>query len=321
MFSEPYESDVLWVKLNIEDPGIDEWIIVENSYTFQGDFKGHFLNDILKNDKRFDKFLHKIKVIETSHRFSKIDQNSSIIDNEKVTFNAEFLQRESSKKYILENYSSKDWLFLSDTDECLDLTNGKKKILLKKIKDSNSDIIKIPRVKYIYDFNNKVIANRSTPIVRLDNKLINYSNNSFGELRKNNINGTKRWSKEMIFEYSFCFSKEGIEKKLNSFSHTGAKYKQWKVSLELNCLPTRSGEIPNLKNSKSWNHIVPLNKSNSPQFVIDNFSILKTKIINPNFKKNRKRTKPEYFNGINGIKVKLLFIKQKMSIWKSRLDL
>jgi hypothetical protein len=319
MFSEPYETDVLWVKLNVENTGVDEWVIIENAYTFQGDFKGHFLKDILKNDKRFSQFLDKIKLIETSYTFSAINQIDTMAVNEVMAFKAEFKQREASKEYILNKYSPKDWVFLSDTDECLDLSNGKLKLLMNKLNTVDRNLVKIPGVKYIYDYDNIVIANRSTPIVRLDNEILKEVDYSFGEIRKKNVNGTNSWAKEMVFEYSFCFNKEGIEKKLNSFAHTGADFKKWKIGLELNCLPSRDGAIPSLNKIKSWHHSVSLNRFNSPQFVRDNISLLKTGIIDTNFKTNRKKRKPQYFSGINGIITGILFFKYKVSLWKARL--
>lgn len=315
MFSEPYEADVLWVKLNVENIAVDEWVIVENSYTFQGNYKGYFLNDLLRKDTRFKIFLHKINVIETDYKFREIfeDEKENYKIGEKETFSAEFKQREASKEYILSNYTDSDWLIISDTDECIDLTNDKHVILRSKIKNSSSEIVSIPGIKYCFDYNNRVYSNRSTPIVRLSCSTLKSNNGSFGTIRKSHCIGTFKWSKELLFEYSFCFSEESIEKKLNSFSHVGMNLELWTRGLILNCLTLRNGEYPNIFKVKNWFELIKLDLNNSPEFVLDNFDKLRTGIVKKDYKKRRIEELPKYFTWFNSLKLRILRVKIELS--------
>jgi hypothetical protein len=64
-FFESYQTDMLLVKFNVEDEGVDQWVITENTYSMRGEYKGtHQLRNILATDERFEKFLPKIKLFE-----------------------------------------------------------------------------------------------------------------------------------------------------------------------------------------------------------------------------------------------------------------
>ena len=68
MFSEPHEQDLLWIKFNIEDPYVTEWVITESSYTFQGKRKKLYLQEILEQE-RFAPFRNKIHYITLDTNF------------------------------------------------------------------------------------------------------------------------------------------------------------------------------------------------------------------------------------------------------------
>lgn len=72
MFSEPYEKDLLLLKLELENDVVDEWFITEGAYTFQGEHKGHYIRDILNKDERFQVYNHKIKLFEIDVNFNRI---------------------------------------------------------------------------------------------------------------------------------------------------------------------------------------------------------------------------------------------------------
>jgi len=50
LFSEVYETELLLLKFILENEGVDEWIILENSYSFQGNYTGLHAQKILDAD-------------------------------------------------------------------------------------------------------------------------------------------------------------------------------------------------------------------------------------------------------------------------------
>jgi hypothetical protein len=310
LFSEPYEKDLLWVKFNLENKGVDQWIIIENSYTFQGEYKGLHAKDIIFNDERFKNFRDKVHIIEgeiiprenVSGRKGKFDS---------IAFEVEHAQRELAKDYLLQNFKKKDFLFISDADECLDLSNEKRrKLLYKKIK--KNDFTKVPRNRYWFDFDNLWMKNRSTPIVRLD--LIYY--NSIAKLRSTGISDTLNWRKKILFEYSFCFSKEKIYRKFCSQSHTGFSEEDINLALRCNHVPVSSirGEKITL-HPKFWLKKISPKKEKQPEFVQRNLNFLRTNVISKNYLYERRITYPGFypskfpFNFLQSLKRKYCFMK------------
>jgi len=62
LFSDSSESDVLWVKLNVERLIVNKWIIVEGTFSHKGTYKGSCLRDVL-NESRFLEFADRIEIV------------------------------------------------------------------------------------------------------------------------------------------------------------------------------------------------------------------------------------------------------------------
>lgn len=62
LFSDSSESDLLWVKLNVEKHVVSKWIIVEGVYSHKGIYKGSCLPEVIQ-EKRFDEFRERIEVV------------------------------------------------------------------------------------------------------------------------------------------------------------------------------------------------------------------------------------------------------------------
>jgi len=71
LFSEPYEKELLLLKLQLEVSGIDEWVILENAYTLQGEKKGFHARKVLESDERFLPYLNK-KRLQHTYKSSSI---------------------------------------------------------------------------------------------------------------------------------------------------------------------------------------------------------------------------------------------------------
>lgn len=62
LFSDPSESNLLWVKLNVEQQIVEKWIIVEGAFSHKGVYKGSCLRKVL-DEPRFLQFSDRIQII------------------------------------------------------------------------------------------------------------------------------------------------------------------------------------------------------------------------------------------------------------------
>lgn len=296
LFSEPHEKEILLIKLNLGGEYIHEWVLIENSYTHQGEYKGLFADEVLKSDARFQPFLNRIKIISGNLPFKRLNFNDKSSDEIGITY--DWQQRDLMKNYLLETYTSEDYFILSDADECLDLTSNKAKyeLLKRKINQNTTGIIQIPRKRFWYDFDNVWLAKRSVPLVKMEYLLRN-TNISLGKLRQLNTGPCNIWELELLYEYSFCFSKEHLLRKYQTFCHVGMYKEDIELGLKCNHIPvikSQSEKIP--LDPNFWLSKIVLDDSNSPWYVRENLDKLKTGIVDNEFMVNRRMIYPDFFS-------------------------
>jgi hypothetical protein len=288
LFSEPFEKEVLLVKFNSGGDRIHEWVLIENSYTHQGDYKGLYAAEMLASDDRFKPFLSRIKVISGDLVFKKLDYDNKASDKQGIS--QEWQQRDLVKEYLLEKYAEGDYFLISDTDECLDLSSSDENyhLLISKIKENRNGVTQIPRRRYWYDFDNVWNESRSVPIVSLTYLKLN-STKSLGEIRVANFGPCKPWERWILFEYSFCFSRDLLLRKYQTFAHVGIYDEDIDIALKCNHIPVIKGDRDTIsRNPKFWLTKVQLNESNSPAYVRANYSMLRTDIVDVSYITNRK---------------------------------
>jgi Glycosyltransferase family 17 len=291
LFSEPHEADVLWVKLNVEDHLVDEWIVVDNSYTYQGQYKGHHLKRILLADDRFTRFRPKLHLIETEFALDTRATNGMILDSEALQI--ERPQRAAAVPYLLAKYDDDDYVLISDVDECLDTEDfRRRRLLLQKLK-AGGDIILVPRIRYWFDYDNRGLARRCTPLVSVrqvkrDSRLNHY--------RERGLMTPVVWKRDVIFEYSYCFSRDKIMRKFDTFGHTGFEQPEVDAALRYNQRPTSRRRERQLDwSAENWFVKRNLNSRNSPAFVREHLAELKTNVVSVEYKRNRLDDYPQYF--------------------------
>jgi len=125
IFSFNNELDMLELRLNILDPYVDKFVLVEADKTFSGVDKPLYYEE---NKERFEKFHDKIihyKVLDSPQSFDdpNCDQeilqmalNSDNVTREHICWLIEFYQKESIKK-ALEWLENDDICVVSDVDE------------------------------------------------------------------------------------------------------------------------------------------------------------------------------------------------------------
>lgn len=125
IFSFNNELDMLELRLNILDPYVDKFVLVEADKTFSGVDKPLYYEE---NKERFEKFHDKIihyKVLDSPTSFDdpNCDQeilqmalNSSNVDRGHICWLVEFFQKESIKKALVD-LNDNDICWVSDVDE------------------------------------------------------------------------------------------------------------------------------------------------------------------------------------------------------------
>ncbi|WP_103027996.1 hypothetical protein [Salinibacter altiplanensis] len=308
LFSEPYESDVLWVKLNLESRYVDKWIICENEYTFQGEHKGLHARKVIESQRRFDEFRDRVRIIESSWKPPEIHDKKGVYDE--LAFESEYRQREMARDFALEELPEEGWLMISDCDECLDTLNHERvERLRNKLKKENK-VANLPRKRFWFDYDMLWVTKRHVPIV--SKSFLSSTEKKIGRIREDNITSPKCWDKPLVFEYSFCYNQGQINKKYDSQSHTGFTKKEIEKGIKCAHVP-----VSNLRNGsltsdpRYWLEKSNLDKTASPGFVRQNFQSLETNVVPENYWTNRFTHYPQlWFNPIFIVKfiVKRIYI-------------
>jgi hypothetical protein len=284
-FFEPYQTDMLLIKFHVESPWVDEWVITENTYSFRGDYKGtpHVLKGILETDKRFERFLPKIKIIEV-----EIERKCrpKVEDWEII-----FLQREAQKEYIYNKYPPKTWLLVSDIDEIIDFANPDKgSIMCETLYEHDGEPVRPNPIFYAYDFDNTFSSPGDWPgmvwtqlsylqqrNIRLEQPRVEHA---VGYLMPRGLTG---------YHYHSCSSAKHIWRKLNTYGHTNFLKDDVNKWLYYNHSMFRSLLGEKIDPTRFKLERVELTEKNSPAYVRENIEWLKTHSVHPNYKENRQK--------------------------------
>lgn len=323
LFSETFEKELLLLKFILEDTLVDEWILLENAYSFQGDYKGLQAAQLIDSDDRFIPFKNKVTIISKEMQPELL--NKEHVLDEKA-FKVEHWQRDLAHQYFVDKYSDEDWIIISDVDEALDATDANRKSeLLNRIRTNKEGVLHVATKRYWFDFDNEYKIVYGIPMC------------TKAYLIKNNLqlhdvrvayhgNLQMKWNNIIGFEYSSCFNAEEIFQKLNTNAHTGYTYSELQQALRCNHRPISSKRSVQLTpNDHNFFELTALNESNSPKYVRENIDWLKTNNIHPNYKENRQADYPHLFSATYKFKENLSsgagFIQKKLRFLLRRLKL
>lgn len=299
LFSEEYEKELLLLKFILGNAYIDEWIVCENAYAHQGDFKGHIARNIVDSDPRFEPFRNKITFLEGIKQFEVIDKSKKQDD---IAFKCENWQRSQAYNYFLEKYDDTDWLILHDVDETIDFTDEKRKDeFFHRLKMAFSKgCLVVPRRRYWYDFDNEYGIFYGSPLCTkkfIKNNHTKTLSRLRDEIAAMPLTG---WKNIIAFEYSSCYSADHIIRKLNTTAHTGYTADDLKQSLRSNHrIITLSRMKEDLHPTKKYFfELVALNEENSPSYIRENIGVLKTNNIDPHYRQNRRIDYPYFYSFI-----------------------
>lgn len=292
LFSEVYEKELLLLKFMLEDNGIHEWLILENAYSFQGGYIGLNARTLIYNDERFQPYLHKINFIEKKERTAELPVHEV---NDNLSYKVEYWQRDLAYDYFINNYAEEDWIMIADVDEMIDFSdNARTKELHKKMLASKGMLV-VPTKRFWYDFDNEyrlLIGN-----VMCSKKYLLSCGKKLHELRKENRKISKdKWNHIVQFEYSSCYNLEFVQRKFYTGTHTGFTPNDLKRSLQCNHRPTYEVRDTKPENNKLYFfETIKLNATNAPKYVREHLAVLKTNLVDKNYKLNRRHIYPELF--------------------------
>ncbi|WP_337286871.1 hypothetical protein [Candidatus Methylomirabilis sp.] len=304
LFSEPSEKEVLLTKLNLGSDLVSEWVLVENAYTFRGEYKGLFAEHLIASPE-FDPFRSRISVISLEIAFPKVRPDDS--DGDDLTFPSQYAQRDSAMGHLLRRWSGQPdaWVLISDTDECLDVSTPLKRHRLLRATRLGSDLLTLDRRRFWFDFDNRWFAKRSTPLVRMS-ALAEWvrAGESLGELRGRGILGNSAGGlNHLLYEYSTCFDISGVYRKYDTVAHVGMLREDIDRALSCNHRPQFRIKGQQLGLTRDdWLERVKLTERNSPTYVRENFERLRTGNIPDNYVENRRRLYPEFFSPLASFK-------------------
>lgn len=284
LFSEPHEADLLYLKFVLENDCVDIWVLQENAYSTQGHYKGLFAEEVLQQE-RFSPFLDKVAVVSAE---------SQVLEghDEGHNFGRENWQRQLCLQLFAQAELPRNSLVIvSDTDEMVDFSDEQRRNRLVEIfeRHAQNDVVYIGRMRYWFDYDNRAyipcIRIPFIPIKRLAESPILIS-----QVRHHHGITYDAGEEPLAFEYSYVFkSIEDVWRKKCTYAHTNFTYESIKIALECNHWPRckERGETVGA-DPMDWFEKVELTESNSPKYVRDNLEYLRTNIVDPDYKLNRK---------------------------------
>lgn len=290
LFSEPHEEDLLFLKLELEQSVVSRWILQENAFTSQGDPKELHAKNILQKP-RFDKFRDRITVVSMNTQFlpGNTEQNNFIRETNQ---RAGFISQEYREVFQEIPDNKKTFFMVSDVDELIDFSDPNRTDRFIEYIKNQHHTCWVQRLRYWYDYDNKCfLDDLHIPLVPFDNMAQDVNTAKVLMIQARHYKDRNRCfgglENPLAFEYSYVFkSIEDLWRKKCTYPHTNFTMKSLEEGLRLNAWP-RPVERGEGVGEHDFFEMVELTETNSPKYVRDNLSELKTNIVDPSYKENR----------------------------------
>jgi hypothetical protein len=285
LFSEPYEKELLLIKLHLEDAGISKFVIIESSYTFRGEYKGLSARKMIESDKRFAPFLSKIHLIEHDKWLCPGPQNyDTFYQNEEAS-------RESCWSYLESQCHNDDWVIISDVDEAFDCKNLERHdAFLAYLQDNQGATCRFGHIRFWYQINN--LGNYygvRTPVTQIGTIKKGWSSLKCRSKQiGRNVDLQCDLNFPLCWEYTFCFpSIEDMWKKLCSFIHDQYTFSELEEALQANYWVKCKARGEKVGKKEDWCELIELNSKNSPDYILENQRLFPTSFIPFDYRENR----------------------------------
>lgn len=289
IWNQPFEATLFWLKVVLESPLVDEFVVSECTHTYRGAYKGATAVRTITADSRLDPYRDRITVLTADYNLSGTTPEAidGQIDPPQCD-QAERLLRELPTRYVLDKYGDEDRVFTSDVDEAFDCQDPARRDRLWKLLQDPSPK-QVERIRFSY-----------SPDIRSwrDNGDIVNPIYSVGDLRAGRVRlSQKKWVGELIphgddplcFEWCCLFPDRAyVHSKFDSSLHT-----QWHPQLIEDSLDachwtmTAYQGKPDPRNRWHWFERVRLTEKNSPAFVRENLDRLRTGLVPDDYRARR----------------------------------
>ena len=293
---DPDETNILLLKLYLENPIMDKWVFMENDYTFSGEYKGYYLRNLIHTDVRFEPYRKKIIVIEKSFN-SHANEAPNRQTRMSLTWASETFLKDIAIPYLLDEVSDDDWVTVADADEMLDGRDPVRYPIIQLALKYNTGPIFLPMIRYWYDFDNYA---RGRGYTILPMRLIREKQSIKAAYDDYQHEAAPNPEFPVGFEYCACCSKARIIHKWETEPFYYFTRDDLAAAFVCNYWPKALGvgEVPlsPATHPDNWFETVELTEQNSPQIVRDKLKHFKTHNIDPDYRENRKRIFPQWFS-------------------------
>lgn len=308
LFSDTYETEVLLAKLHVEADLVDHWIAVENTYSTKGAPKGAVLESVVRSDPRFLPFVERLSILTLDRPFAReyrpslrekctklfyaIMRSHSLKHHaERPYFYAEQAQRDAATELALELAPDEGAVLVTDVDEMVDSSTPQRRDLLHRALSWQAAVVHLPRRRFVYDFDNVSMARfRHVPLVSMS--ALRRGERTLGAVRSDH-RGFPASPEPLVFEYSYCYERAAIHRKLTTFAHLHPGDNAMQRALECNHAFTTLAAA-RMRN-EWWFERVDPDEARHPVYIQANMDRLKTHAVDPQYRQARHRRYPELF--------------------------
>lgn len=310
-FSEAHEVPLLLAKLTIEEPLVERWVIVENTFTHKGDPKEARLRQILDEDHRFAPFRDRIDVVRLTTNFVEEyrhrrrdwlelqakrlspvhdDRRARTVFEERPHLHAEQRQRDAALAVVTEVGGGAGWVVVSDIDEFLDVSKAAVRDQVVAALRTGATVTRFRRQRFNYDIDNFCPAVRFVGCASVDH--LRRTGRGLQSVRTSQ-DGLLPTLDPLVFEYSFCYPRAALDRKLATYIHTdpGAG----PVDIALECNHGFFGSTPTTIDIDQWYAKRSIEELGAPDYVLDHAAELTTGNVNPDYAEARLRRYPHLF--------------------------
>ena len=314
MFADSEEFPLFIAKILSEEKVIDHFIVVEASHTFKGEPRMLILKKLVNSEPLLVNFRDRITIIEANNLLDNVEfenyfkkslifiaqtltghtfQRTMRAIRERKNFNIEKFQRNLAVPLLQEwGIRESDWIAITDVDEIIDASlNNRANLLRTALTSTNGPIIHLKRQRYVFDIDNLDGRVRWIPII--STKII-LQKDFKGLLRYRvpDIGVMQPFFQTIVFEFSYCFSFSGIERKLQSFSHRVPPIEQVHSALNYNHAIVYNTTPPR---SMAWFSKVAPSQDSHPSYILNHLNSFRTNNVNPLYEFERLAKYPSYF--------------------------
>jgi hypothetical protein len=203
---------------------------------------------------------------------------------------AEGSQRDAVLAHMFDVSDGEGWVVVSDVDEFVDCSTSVRRDQLVDALRSGANVTRLRRQRFTFDIDNFCPATRfvgCASIAYLRERSLGLQSVRLGH------DGFVPTLDALVYEYSFCYPRAAIDRKLATYVHSDPGATSVAVALE--CNHFFFGSAPKRIDPDLWYRRVPLETAGVPEYVLANADHLRTGNVSDDYEERRARRYPDLF--------------------------